>query len=70
MNDLLFRQKVKDSGYKWKYICEKLGISESALIKKRKGILQYKVNEVNAVVEILGLTVAERDDIFDLKGTR
>ena len=70
MNDLLFRQKVKNSGLKWKYICEKLGISESALIKKRKGLLNYKVCEVNAVVDLLGLTVDERDDIFGLKGTR
>lgn len=70
MNDLLFRQKVKNSGYKWKFICEKLGISESALIKKRKGLLQYKVCEINTIVDVLGLTAVERDDIFGLKGTR
>jgi len=70
MNDLLFRQKVKNSGYKWKFISEKLGISESALIKKRKGLLQYKIGEVNTIVEVLGLTAVERDDIFGLKGTR
>ena len=69
MNDLLFREKVKSSGYKWKYISEKLGVSESALIKKRKGMIPYKVSEVNLVVDILGLTANERDDIFGLKSS-
>jgi len=67
MNDVLFRQKVRDSGYKYKFICEKLGISQNGLIKKRKGKIPYKVNEINLLADLLGLTVAERDEIFDLK---
>lgn len=70
MNDLLFREKVKNSGYKWKHISKKLGVSESALIKKRKGIIPYKVTEINSLVDILGLTANERDAIFGLKSSQ
>ena len=67
MNDSLFQQKVRDSGLKYKFICEKLGISDGALIKKRKGIIPWKVIEINGLVDILHLSAKERDDIFDLK---
>ena len=70
MNDLLFRAKVKDSGYKYKFICEKIGVSQGALIKKRKGKIPFKVNEINVLTELLGLTVPERDDIFGLKSPK
>ena len=67
MNDLLFRQKVKESGYKYSFISEKMGVSVEALIRKRKGKIPFKVCEINTLTELLGLTVAERDDIFGLK---
>lgn len=70
MNDLLFRQKVRDSGYKYKHISDKIGITHEALIKKRKGIIPFKVCEINILTELLGLSVAERDDIFGLKSPK
>ena len=70
MNDLLFQQKVRDNGLKYKFICEKLGISDGALIKKRKGIIPWKVIEINGLVELLHLSARERDDIFDLASTK
>ena len=70
MNDLLFRQKVKESGYKYSFISEKMGVTDAALIRKRKGIIPFKVNEINTLTELLGLTVAERDDIFGLKSPK
>ena len=69
MNDTLFRQKVAESGLKYKHICSELGISDGALIKKRKGKIPYKVVEINALVKMLHLTASERDDIFDLAST-
>lgn len=66
MNDTLFRQKVRDSGYKYTHLCEKLGISNTALIKKRSGKIPFKVVEINKLTELLNLSVSERDDIFDL----
>lgn len=67
MNDILFREKVRESGYKYSFISEKLGISVEGLIKKRKGKIPYKVSEINTITELLNLTTAERDDIFGLK---
>ena len=70
MNDVLFRKKVRDSGYKYKFICAKIGLSNEGLLKKRKGIIPYKVSEINALTELLNLTVAERDDIFGLESPK
>ena len=70
MNDILFRQKVSDSGYKYQFLCGKLGISQAGLSKKRKGKIPYKVNEINILTDLLGLTVAERDDIFGLESPK
>ena len=70
MNDALLQKKVKDSGYKYRFICEKLGISNEGLLKKRKGKIPYKVNEINTITELLNLTATERDDIFGLESPK
>ena len=67
MNDILFKQKVQDSGLKYQFISEKLGISSEGLIKKRKGIIPFKVSEINILTDLLHLNADERDDIFGLK---
>ncbi len=69
MNDALFRSKVAEQGIKYKYICETLGISASALDKKRKGKIPYKVKEINGLVRLLHLNAKDRDEIFDLEST-
>lgn len=70
MNDIMFQQKVQDSGLKYKFICDKLGISSEGLIKKRKGIIPFKVNEINLITELLCLTAKERDNIFELTSSK
>lgn len=70
MNDTLFKEKVKNSGYKYKFICDKLGLSHEGLLKKRKGIIPFKVCEINALTKLLSLSAKERDDIFDLESPK
>lgn len=70
MNDVLFHQKVKENGLKFHFISEKLGISDNGLIKKRKGLIPFKVCEINIITDLLRLSASERDDIFDLKSSR
>ena len=65
-----FDQKVADSGYKFDFISKQLGITEFGLIKKRKGTIPFKVDEINKLTELLHLTAPERDAIFDLKSTK
>ena len=70
VNEALFDSKVKESGYKYNFISRQLGITEFGLIKKRKGTIPFKVDEINKLSELLHLTASERDDIFDLKSTK
>lgn len=70
INEALFDQKVDESGYKFKFIAKQLGITEFGLIKKRKGIIPFKVNEIKILTPLLNLTDEERDDIFDLKSSK
>lgn len=70
VNETLFNQKVSESGYKFNFISKQLGITEFGLIKKRKGTIPFKVDEINKLTELLHLTASERDAIFDLKSTK
>jgi hypothetical protein len=70
VNAELFDQKVNESGFKFKYIAKQLGITEYGLIKKRKGVIPFKVNEINILTPLLNLTADERDTIFDLKSSK
>ena len=70
MNEELFEQKVKESGLKYSFIAQKLGITEFGLIKKRQGKIPFKVSEINIITEILHLTASERDTIFGLISTK
>ena len=69
VNEKLFNQKVKDSGYKFDYIAKKMGITTYGLIKKRKGQIPFKVAEINLLSMMLNLSAGERDIIFDLKSS-
>lgn len=70
MNETLFSQKVKDNGLKYSFIAHKLGISENGLIKKRKGIIPFKVSEINLLTGLLSLSASERDTIFGLESPK
>ena len=70
MNDTLFKQKVRESGYRYQFLCEKLGITNQGFAKKRNGKIPFKVDEINTLTELLGLSANERDDIFGLISSR
>ncbi len=70
MNIGLLEQKVEDKGLKFKFLAEKLGISQGAFIRKRNGDIPWKVSEINILTEMLSLTVSERDDIFGLESPK
>lgn len=55
---------IERSGLKHKAIAEKLGITAQGFRKKRKGVTEFKVSEVNVLTELLTLTDEEKEDIF------
>lgn len=58
-------QKVKESGLRPGYICEKLGISRSAWSKKKKGITPFSAAEIQQLCDMLSITsLREKEHIF------
>lgn len=64
MDKVLFDSKVSEQGLKYTFIAEKLGISEQALTRKRKGIIPFKVREIKILKPMLDLTDKETIRIF------
>lgn len=65
INEELFNQKVEENGLKYRFLSQKLGITEFGLIKKRKGLIPFKANEITILSDLLKLSESERNNIFD-----
>lgn len=61
----LLKQKVAESGLKDMYIYQKLGISKVTWFNKKAGRTPFKVEEINPLCDILGITsLREKENIF------
>lgn len=58
------RFTIQKSGFKYKSIAEKLGISPYGLQKKIDGITDFKAKEICELSKILSLSSQERNSIF------
>lgn len=58
------RQRIKDAGYRLGYVAEVLGISQYTLQKKLDNDSEFKISEVDALAKLLGLTPAEKNELF------
>ena len=70
VNEQMFDDRVKKSGYKYCFLAQQLDITEYGLIKKRKGKIPFKVVEINTLTKLLGLTAEDRDAIFGLESSQ
>lgn len=61
------RRRIENSGFKYKVLAQKLGISAYTLQLKIDNDREFKVSEVDALALILGLTLREKDAIFFAK---
>lgn len=60
----LFRQKVKSSGLKYRFLAELIGITPYGLQKKIENKTEFKASEIAALSDALGLSTSERNAIF------
>lgn len=67
VDEKLLEEKIIISGLKIDFICETLGISPQAFIKKRKGITPFRVAEVFVLCVLLNIAPEERAKIFSPK---
>ena len=63
-NTELLRQKIYQSGYRIRYIADKLGISYPTLQSRIDGETEFKSDEVIILKELLQLTEDEVIEIF------
>lgn len=64
INNSLLKQTIADKGYKLKYIAQQIGISSYGLALKLSGNSEFKVTEINKLIDILSLKPEEIEDIF------
>lgn len=63
-NTQLLEKKIKESGLKISFICERLGLSTSGFDKKRKGINPFRRLEIQELQKLLNLSDTEVKEIF------
>lgn len=63
-NTKLLREKIEQSGYKLRFIAEKIGITYQGLLNKINNRSEFRANEIQALYDLLGLTEEERVAIF------
>jgi len=63
-NTGLLREKIDASGYKLAYVASQCNLSYQGFLKKMKGQTEFKVNEVQALKELLDLSSQDANEIF------
>lgn len=64
-NTTLFRQRVKESGLKYSFLAENLGITTYALQLKIDNKNEFKASEVKVLCDLLHISkLTEKEDIF------
>lgn len=63
-NTKLLREKIDLSGYKLRFIAQKLGITYASLLNKINNESEFKASEIMGLCSLLGLTNEDRELIF------
>lgn len=60
----MLRKLIEKSGYKLRYIAERIGITYQGFLKKLNNETEFKASEIQILYELLGMTEVEREAIF------
>lgn len=63
-NTQLLRDKIEQSGYKLRFIAEKLGITYQGFLKKINNASEFKASEIKILYDLLDMDGADREAIF------
>lgn len=61
------REKMEKSGYKYKYIAAKIGLTYPGFLNKINNGTDFKASEIQRLCEILGIELEEKEKIFFAK---
>lgn len=60
----LLNYKIKESGFRFSFIAEKMNISRTSLYNKVNGKTEFYASEIQSLSEILKLDLDEKEKIF------
>lgn len=63
-NTKLLREKIDQSGYKLRFVAEKVGVTYQGLLNKINNRSEFRANEIQILYDLLGLSEEERVSIF------
>lgn len=63
------RQKIEQSGMKYRFVAETLGITPYGLQKKIENVTEFKASEISKLSKLLKLSAAEMTEIFFCRKT-
>ena len=63
-NTVLLREKIDASGYKLSFLAKKCGITYQAFLSRMKNEVEFRVNEVRVLKELLNLSDEDVAKIF------
>lgn len=63
-NTELLRIRIEESGYKFRFLARKIGITYQCFIQKVNNKSEFKASEIKALCAVLDLDAADREDIF------
>lgn len=58
------REKIDESGYKSRFIAERVGITYQGLLKKINNETEFKASEIQKLCELLRIDVRGKEKIF------
>lgn len=63
-NTKLLRERIDQSGYKIRFVAEKIGLTYQGLLNKINNRRQFRADEIQALYELLDLSEEDRVAIF------
>lgn len=60
----LLRESISKSGLKLQFLADEIGITRQSLSSKIDGVYDFRLKEMAKLAKLIGLTTAERNNIF------
>ena len=63
-NTNMLKKKIEESGYKLRFIANKLGITYQGFLKKINNETEFKASEIQTLCNLLNICLQDRESIF------
>lgn len=63
-NSKMLYEKIEASGYKLRFIAEKIGVTYQCFLNKINNRSEFRASEIQTLYDLLNMTEAERIAIF------